>query len=127
MATDEELYDTYLRAASAPEQDERVRLLTQCAVPDFEIVSPFPYVVRGTDAVATKLGELAAARPGGVLRLRRTSPLDAHNTVFRVAFENRDAAGNVVSAGLHVVETREGRLARILVFVPAELPSASGS
>ena len=31
-----------------------------------------------------------------------------------------DAAGGVASTGLHIVETRDDRLARILVFVPAE-------
>jgi hypothetical protein len=124
MATAEDLYDTYLRAASAAAQDERVQLLKQCAVADFEIVSPFPYVVQGTDDVATKLGEVAAAMPDGALRLTRTSPVDAHNDVFRVAYENRNAAGEVVSTGLHVVQMRAGLLARTLVFVPADLPGA---
>jgi hypothetical protein len=123
MASNEELYDTYLRAASAAEQDEQVRLLRECAQPDFEIVSPFPYVVRGTEAVAAQLGEVAAAMPNGRLDLRRTTRIDSHNMTFRAAYGNFAADGSVLSTGLHVVEVRDGHLARILVFVPADLPA----
>ena len=123
MTSNEELYDTYLQAASAPDETERMRLLRECAVQDFELISPFPYAVTGLEEIAAKLGEVAAAMPGGVLRLRRSTEVDAHNNLFRVAYANVDADGGVLSTGLHVVETREGRLARILVFVPADLPA----
>jgi hypothetical protein len=119
----EELYDTYLRAASAASQDERVRLLRQCAAEDFEIVSPFPYTVREIEPAAKILGDVADAMPGGRLRLSRTSPVDAHHSVFRATYANTDEDGRVLSTGLHVVEVAGGRLRRILVFVPAELPA----
>jgi hypothetical protein len=128
MTPNEELYDTYLRAASTDDQDERVRLLRTVAADDFEIVSPFPYVLRSLDEVATKLGEVAAAQPGGRLDLRRTTVVDAHNSVFRVAYANIGADGAALSTGLHVVEVSDGKLARIVVFVPADLPAPlSGS
>lgn len=123
MATDEELYDTYLRAASTGDQDERITLLRSCAQPDFELISPFPYHARGIDDVAAKLGEVAAAMPDGRLTLRRTAEIDGHNTIFRTAYGNFAEDGRVLSTGLHVVEVRDGLLARILVFVPAGLPA----
>jgi len=118
-----DLYDRYATAASTSDAAERRRLLEECAAPDLEIVSPFPYAVRGIDAVADKLGEVAAAMPDGGLVIRRAGPVDAHNHVFRVPFENC-SGGAVLSTGLHVVEVADGRIARIFVFVPDALPTA---
>jgi hypothetical protein len=123
MASLEDLYDTYTRAASTPELDHRVALLRECAIEGLEIASPFPYSVKGINAVAKKLGEVAAAMPEGKLSLRRTGPVDAHNDFFRVMYENRNDAGERISTGLHVVELSGGKIARIIVFVPAATPS----
>jgi hypothetical protein len=123
MSGNEELYDTYTRAASAASQEERLQLLRQCAHEEFELISPFPYHARGIDEVAAKLGEVAAAMPNGRLELRRTTEVDGHNHVFRTAYGNFADDGTVLSTGLHVAEVRDGRLARIFVFVPADLPA----
>jgi len=117
-----DLYDRYTTAASTVDPDERRDLLAACASPDIEILSPFPYAVRGLDAVAAKLGEVASAMPDGALVIRRSGPIDAHNHVFRVPFENR-SGGQVLSTGLHVVEVANGLIARILVFVPDVHPT----
>jgi hypothetical protein len=116
-----ERYDTYLRAASSADAAERIELLRRCVVDDFEIISPFPYAVRGIEAVAVKLGEVAASMPDGRLRLRRITEIDRHNDLFRVAYANKSSAGETLSTGLHVAETRDGLIARLLVFVPADL------
>jgi hypothetical protein len=116
------VYDTYLAAASTADAEERARLLATCAVEDFEIISPFPYEVRGREAAAQQLGEVAAAMPGGGLSLVRTSAVDEHHGSFRATYANQDASGAVLSTGLHVVRTRDGLMAQLLVFVPADLP-----
>ena len=126
MASNEELYDIYLRAVSARDHDERLRLLTQCAMPDFEMVSP-AYVARGTETVATKLGALAAARPDGVLRLRRASPLGGRTTPSSESPSRTSMETATSRSGECHRQTRDGRLARLLVFAPTELPSASSS
>jgi len=123
MTSLEDLYDAYTRAASEPDLDERIRLLRECAVEDFEISSPFPYSVKGVSEVARQLGGVAAAMPDGKLSLGRISDIDAHNSFFRVNFENRNGAGERLSTGLHIAEVHDGKLTRIIVFVPSELPS----
>jgi hypothetical protein len=117
----EDLYDGYLRAASTADDTERIRQLREVVLEDFQLASPFPYIATGITDVSEKLGAVAASMPDGQLRLRRTSSVDAHNGFFRVAYENHDASGLQTSTGLHIVETRDGKIARIIVFVPAEL------
>ena len=114
----EGVYDSYLYAASEPNPAKRVRLLRACATEDLEILSPFPYRVKGIQAVAEQLGLVAASGPGGCLSLSRTGPCDGHHGLYRATFENRDASGGLLSTGLHIAELRDDRLARLIVFVP---------
>jgi hypothetical protein len=118
-----ELYDAYTTAASTTDAARRLELLRACAVEDLEIISPFPYAVTGIDAVSEQLGKVAGAMPDGRLTIRRTSAVDAHHGIFRVTFENCSSDGTRLSAGMHVVEVRDDRIARILVFVPDMIPA----
>lgn len=115
------LYDCYTQAASTSDPEERLRLLSTCTSDDVEIISPFPYQLRGRDQLAAKLGEVAAAMPDGALTIARTGELDTHHNVFRVHFENRATNGEVLSSGMHVVDVENGLIRRLVVFVPAEL------
>lgn len=123
-ASFEATYDAYLAAASEPDPAERLRRLRECATEDLEIVSPFPYRVRGVEEAARTLGDVAAAGPGGRLLLGRSSPVDGHHDIFRATFENRSADGALLSTGLHVAELRDGLLARLIVFVPDHVETA---
>lgn len=122
-ATFSRLYDIYTAAASNPDPAERERLLRECATDDMEIISPFPYDVRGLPEVAEQLGRVAEAMPDGRLTIRRTSPVDVHHDYLRVTFENVASDGTRLSTGLHVIELRDGRISRIVVFVPHDLPT----
>jgi hypothetical protein len=114
----EQLYDAYTAAASCADTDKRLTMLRECATDDVTIISPFPYEVAGIEAVSAQLGAVAASQPDGVLQLRRTSAVDAHHQYFRASFENCDSRGTRLSTGMHVIEVRDDRIARILVFVP---------
>lgn len=117
----EQLYDAYTAAASCSDADERLALLRACATDDLTIISPFPYEVSGVEAVSAQLGAVAASQPDGTLQLRRTSTIDAHHQYFRASFENCDSRGARLSTGMHVIEVRDARIARILVFVPDQV------
>lgn len=112
------LYDSYLEAASTSDPSERLRLLRDVATADFELISAFPYRVSGLSDVSEKLGQVAQSMPGGELRLVRIGGPDGHHGFFRATYASVDGEGNQLSTGMHVGELVDGRLKRIIVFLP---------
>jgi hypothetical protein len=106
--------ENYDQAWNAPDADARRLLLEGALTEDSELIDPNGRFA-GRDAILERIGGFADRFPGAHVKI--TTGIDAHNDLARYGWEIRDAQGELVLAGIDVVEaTSEGKLRRILMF-----------
>lgn len=104
----------YMAAWNEPDDAERRALLTQCWSDSGVYLDP-NVLLAGRDALATKIGEVLAGRPGA--RLEFMSGIDVHHNMVRFLWRLVRADGTYGDISIDFGEIGpDGRLVKIVGF-----------
>ena len=108
-----DVLEGYLRAWNSDDPDERTALLERTVADNVVFIDPLAQTY-GRDALAEHIAKTREDFPG--VAFAPAGAVDAHNNLFRVAWEAR-LNGEVVLRGLDVDDVGvDGRLTRVVGF-----------
>lgn len=119
--TPEELFTEWGAAWVTRDPEERLRRLQACCADDIEFIPPDERpIVRGRQALADHVTEYTAGWPAGV-GVSLTRPPETHHGWSRGFV--RWVFPTAIAEGCDIVRIEDGKIATMLVFTEAPLPS----